>query len=425
MAGFALDLPTLQNWSCHSCSGCCRQHGIAITEDEQRRIAAQGWTPADGISAGQPLFVRMGRWPGKRWWRLAHQPDGRCVFLDDQGLCRIHARFGEPAKPLACRIYPYAFHPAGKKVVVSLRFSCPSVVRNQGRSVAAQSRDLRDLSRQVVPENVTRARPPLLKPGVRLEWEDILRIVAALESAFAAGSAPVAVRLLRNLQLIDLLEKCKLDTIRGERLTELLGLLGAAAEGDVPDDLDLGALPPPSRLGRMQFRLLCGHYARKDSYGTIDRSLSGRLHLFRAALKLARGSGMLPRLQASFPAAPFESLERPCGPLSPEAEEILGRYYRIKLRGLHFCGAAYYHRPLIEGFRSLALVYPAVLWIARWLAAAGGRERPTTDDVAAALAQVDHHHGYSPALGGFTARSRVKTLATLGDISRLCAWYAR
>ena len=51
-----------------------------------------------------------------RRYRLGHQADGACVFLDERGLCRIHAKFGEQAKPLACRIYPYAFHPAGKKI---------------------------------------------------------------------------------------------------------------------------------------------------------------------------------------------------------------------------------------------------------------------------------------------------------------------
>ncbi|HET6426488.1 MAG TPA: YkgJ family cysteine cluster protein [Planctomycetaceae bacterium] len=116
-----LQLPTIQNWDCHNCGGCCTQHLIEVTEAERQRILAQNWTPADGIPAGQPLFEWHAGPPWKKRYRLAHRPDGGCVFLDDKGLCRIHAKFGEAAKPLACRIYPYAFHPQGKSVTVSLR----------------------------------------------------------------------------------------------------------------------------------------------------------------------------------------------------------------------------------------------------------------------------------------------------------------
>ncbi len=422
MSGYTLELPTLQNWSCHSCSGCCRQHGIAITEEERQRIAQQQWTAADGIPEGQPLFVRMGGWFGRRWWRLAHQPDGRCVFLDDRGLCRIHAKFGEAAKPLACRIYPYAFHPKGRQVVVSLRFSCPSVVKNLGRPVIAQKGELRDLARQVVPENISQAAPPKLTERTRLAWPDLLRVVHALDETLAAATAPVAVRLWRGLHWLSLVEQAKFHAVSGERLDELLDLLRGAAEAELPPDSPLASVPPPSRLGRTLFRLHAGQYARIDSYTSAQKGLAGRWRLFRAAVRLVRGTGTLPRLQERLAAVPFAALERSFGPLPAEADEMLTRYYRIKLEGLHFCGLAYYGIPLVEGFRSLALIYPVVLWIARWLAASQGGERLTADDVADALATADHHHGYSPALGSFGARSRVRTLAQTGDLERLIAW---
>ena len=188
MPAFGLELPTIQNWNCQSCSGCCRQHGIYITDEEHARIEGQGWTESDGIRPGQPLFVRMGGMLEKKWWRLAHQPDGGCVFLNEDGLCRIHAKFGEDAKPLACRIYPYAFHPAGKKIAVSLRFSCPSVVKNVGRGVADQAKEVREIARQVVPEHATDALPPdlsrdnsssgLISANSRAPWTRPLRTMA-------------------------------------------------------------------------------------------------------------------------------------------------------------------------------------------------------------------------------------------------------
>ena len=97
----------------------------------------------------------------------------------------------------------------------------------------------------------------------------------------------------------------------------------------------------------------------------------------------------------------------------------------MKIQGLHFCGPAYYGVPLVEGFRSLALIYPAILWIARWLAAGDDRISLQLDDLQQAMAIADHHHGYSPAFGRPAFRHRVRLLAKTGDIARLCAWYGR
>src|SRR5205085_48930 len=157
--------------------GCCRQHLIEVTVDERQRIESQHWTAAEGVPADRPLFVRLGLFPGSERYRLAHQPDGACIFLNEQGRCRIHAKFGEAAKPLACRIYPYAFHPAGKSIAVSLRFSCPSVVANRGATLESQKRDLKALERLVVPEGAERMPPPEISPRQRLDWPDTLHIV--------------------------------------------------------------------------------------------------------------------------------------------------------------------------------------------------------------------------------------------------------
>ena len=231
--------------------------------------------------------------------------------------------------------------------------------------------------------------------------------------------------MLRALGWLELLDSAKLDAISGDRLTELLELLRRAATDEVPDDFRLDALAPPGVMGRMLFRLLAGQYARIDSYTAQHGSVRGRFRMLVSALRLARGRGRLPSLDPRLERIDFARLETSRGPLPAEAEEMLTRYFRVKLQGMHFCGRAYYGVPLVEGFRSLALVLPVTLWIARWLAATRAREGLTVDDIADALAMADHHHGYSPALGTFAARGRVRTLHTLGDLTRLVAWYSR
>lgn len=415
-----LQLPTIQNWSCHNCSGCCRQHLIEITEEERQRILDQKWTTKDGVSDG-PVVVPHGGLLFKKSWRLAHGSDGGCVFLNDDGLCRIHAKFGEAAKPLACRIYPYALHPAGKKVTVSLRFSCPSVVANLGKPVSENRDELKKIERLVVPENADRIPPPLISKREQLDWPDTLKIVNALhELVTQDDEAGIIERLYRALFVVGLVGEAQFDVIRGARLGDFLEILSEAALGEeLPEPVQ------PAGVMQMQFRLLVAHYARKDTVADLDAGFAGRWRLFRAATKFASGRGSAAPLQDCFTKVPFDAMEQPFGELPEEFEEILTRYLSVKLQGLHFCGPAYYGISLVEGFRSLVLIVAAMCWIAKWLAASDGRSEWTTEDLSKAMTIADHHHGYSPIFGSSGFRRRVNMFAKTDDLTRILLWHAR
>ncbi len=415
-----LQLPTIQNWSCHNCSGCCRQHLIEITEEERQRILDQKWTAKDGVSDG-PVVVPHGGSLFKKSWRLAHGSDGGCVFLNDDGLCRIHAKFGEAAKPLACRIYPYALHPAGKKVTVSLRFSCPSVVANLGKPVSENRDELKKIERLVVPENADQISPPKISNREQLDWPDTLKIVNALHELITQDDeVGIIDRLYRALFVVGLVGEAQFDLIRGARLGDFLEILSEAASGEeLPEPVQ------PAAVMQMQFRLLVAHYARKDTVADLDAGLAGRWRLFRAATKFASGQGSAAPLQDCFNEVPFEAMDQPFGEIPDEFEEILTRYLSVKLQGLHFCGPAYYGIPLVEGFRSLVLIVAAMCWIAKWLAASDGRSQWTTEDLSKAMTIADHHHGYSPVFGSGGFRRRVNMFAKTDDLTRILLWHAR
>lgn len=421
MANPRLELPILQNWSCHNCGGCCRQHLIEVTEAERQRILSQNWTAQDGVQ--QPVLVWHLGPAWKKRYRLAHQKDGGCVFLDDRGLCRIHAKFGEPAKPLACRIYPYAFHPSGKTSVVSLRYSCPSVVANKGASVTSQAGELRRLAELVIPEGAHRFPAPKLTERDRVDWADFLPFVEAVDHTLTDPGAPLSLKIARAVTWTSLVGQSAFEKLRGPRIRELIGLLMEAARIDLPSIPE--QIDEPSSMGRLYFRTLVAQYARKDTVADLSSGVFGRWKLFRAILKFTRGTGQIPPLQPVFKSVPFTSVEPAFGVLDPEVESILTRYFRVKVQGLHFCGPAYYDVPFAEGFHSLALMLPVTLWLARWLAAGDGRDRLTIADVSTALSIADHHHGYSPALGQSASRKRVRWLAESGDLNRLCLWYSR
>lgn len=415
-----ITLPTIQNWNCHNCSGCCKQHLIEITEAERQRILDQKWTEADGIPPGQPVVVPHGGTWFKRGHRLAHRPDGACVFLDDRGLCRIHAKFGEAAKPLACRIYPYAFHPGGRRITVSLRFSCPSVVANKGRACTQNKGEINQIAKLVVPEGIEKLPPPGITSRETVDWDDLWRITNTFDELVTDEETPLIPKLFMLLRVADLLSQASLKVIRGQRLDELLELLVAtAAEEGVPEP------SAPQPIAAIQFRLLVAHYARKDTVADLDAGWWHRWQLLRAALKFAQGQGKTPQLQECFAEVPFEHLEQSWGELPEGTDELLTRYLRVKLQGLHFCGRAYYDVPFVEGFQSLVLIVPAILWIARWLAASNDRNQLMFADIERALAIADHHHGFSPIFGSRGFRQRVNFLARTGELGKLLLWYSR
>ena len=126
-------LPVLQNWDCHVCGSCCKEYLVTVTDEERRRIEAQGWDKDPEIG-DLPLFSKSGPWWARRS-HLTHRGDGSCIFLTAQGRCRIHERFGYAAKPLPCRLFPFLLVPAGDYWRVGVRFAWPSAAANKGRSV--------------------------------------------------------------------------------------------------------------------------------------------------------------------------------------------------------------------------------------------------------------------------------------------------
>lgn len=408
-----IEAPPFQNWSCHGCTSCCRGRLlIQLSAADNERIQAQGWTEADGINPETMIIEERGQ------LRLGHQADGACVFLDGAGRCRIHGRFGEAAKPLACRLYPLAIHPAGDKLVVSLRFSCPSAAASTGAALSEQLPSIRRLADEVVPPGYEPGPPPPVLRGPGLDWPDFLRYVSYLDKTMAVPSSPVLQNLLRALHWLKAVEKAQFDQLTGPDADEVLGALVKSAGEKLPSLTR--TVPSPSRFGKLFFRLLVIEHARTVTVRDMLSPGRYRGKMLWALLRFATGRGNVPALSRELKSVPFAELEKPFGPIPQDAEAMLTRFIRVKIQGLHFCGKAYYGEPLIEGFYSLALLLPIILWIARWLALAEGRSGLSAGEIARAIAIADHNHGYAPNLGAFGSRWRVRLLAHRDDISRLC-----
>src|SRR5262245_3200248 len=102
-----------QRYSCHSCTNCCRDLVVHLTLEDRRKIDAQGYA----AKLGAPPYVRL-----ESSYVLNHGPDGACISLQTDGLCRIHAEHGMAAKPLACHVYPFTLERDREGLQAGIRF---------------------------------------------------------------------------------------------------------------------------------------------------------------------------------------------------------------------------------------------------------------------------------------------------------------
>ena len=414
-------LSVLQNWDCQSCGDCCKSYHVRVSASESARIHGQGWDK-DPELVLVPLTIHDKKMGGER---LNHKEDGSCVFLDNENRCRIHAKHGEAAKPMACRIYPYVMVPADDHWRVGLRYACPAVSENVGRPLAEHQKELREFASILEAEPETdieeSATPPELQPGQSLSWADLIAFTKAINAMLSDISGSIELRLRRVLALSSLCRKSRFESVQGRRLTEFLDLITTALNDEVVDEAE--AMTPPGWVGRMIFRQMTAIYCRRDYGPYAGVGSHGRIARLRSAWRFAMGRGKVPRLHALMPETNFNVVEQPLKELSLDTDALLTRYYRVKVESLQFCGSANFHYKFWDGLDSLLLTYPATMWLARVLRSDGAL---TADEaVSMALRIVDDNFAYNTLLGSNRQKWAVNRLSERGEIAKLIAWYSR
>jgi lysine-N-methylase len=412
-------LPVLQNWDCHGCTDCCRQYQVPVTDEERRLIESQGWDKDEELG-DLPLFVRTGPW-WRRGYRLSDRGNGDCIFLSPQGRCRIHERFGSNAKPLACRLFPYVLIPMGDHWRVTLRFACPSAAANRGKPLAEHNEELTGFASELeVREDMAKRQVPAppLQGGQRVAWPDVLRFIQALVKLLRERDDAFERRMRKCLALAKLCRQARFDKVAGDRLSEFLALVGSGLDALAP--AASADTAPPSWIGRILFRQALALYVRKDHGPERGPATHGRLALLGAAYRFAKGRGKVPAIHRALPETTFELVEAANGSLPAEADEVLERYYVAKVFAGQFCGPTNFNQSFWDGFESLALTLPVILWLMRAFHA-----KSTADAAIEAIRIVDDHLGLNPLLGKFRQRLASNILARRGELERLIAWYSR
>ena len=421
-------LTVLQNWDCQGCSACCRHYHVSVSPEELARIESQGWDREPEFQ-GTPLVVRTGGWFSKASYRLNHRADGACVFLGPDNRCRIHARHGAAAKPLACRVYPYMLVPAGDHWNFGLRFACPAAADNAGRPLSEHLGEAGEFAAAMETDIGTATLagpPPPLQGSQRVSWSDLSRIITAISKVLANRDDAVERRWRKVLFLVQMLRPAKLDgkgdakkAVTGGRLSELLHVLSLVAEDEVPAT---GDAPRPGWVGRMVFRPLVALYARKDTGPDRGTAQVGLARRFVAGVRFARGKGTVPRVHAAIPSATFADADKPFGRLSEQADSLLTRWARVKVESGQFCGPTNFGLAVWDGLESLAAAFAAAMWLGRILAAGA---RPVDESLTLAVRIADDNFGFNKLLGSARQKFALRLLAVKGELPKLVAWYGK
>lgn len=404
--------PGFQHYDCTSCGDCCRgRFAIVVTQEDRDRIDGQGWTDEDLDLGGKPLFSQHGD-----GFQLAHRPDGACVFLENN-LCRIHAKYGEPAKPVACRMYPFVLVPLGGDVRVDVRYDCPATAKNLGRPITEHRKDLQKLVKPALPENAAELPTPPLYGRVKLSWAQLSRVTETFERVLLDVSLDITRRITACVNLAAVLRHPRIATLEGEEFDEYLE--DVAAEVQSAAAADTLRRKSPSGPEHVAFRQLAGLYSRYDRVGE-KAHLTKRLSV---SLAMLSGKGAVPQLRDNFPEVTFDQMETETGVPTPEAAQVLERYLHTHLSSMGFFGPSFYGRSYLDGVNSLLLTYPLICWFARAYAASEGLTAPSASCIERALMIVDHQHGVTPLLDIPTERFRTNMLTDRSALRTLVIWY--
>jgi lysine-N-methylase len=375
-------------FSCTGCGDCCRGWDVPLAAGEAARLEALDWAGREAGLEGGARVVRLRRASAGVTHRLERGPDGACAYLAADAACLIHRHFGEEAKPLACRLYPFSFRAVGDRVAVDAALSCRAIALGHGAPLSEREEEWSALLAGLGPLPEADHR---LTRKVRLDGRVLLEIEGDLLTLLAD-------RQLDFLQRV----RCALDFARlattGDPSTAAARTLRRALVEALP--AQVRARPAEDELDRTQRAVFF-----QWLYLAVNPPRSGAdaLSPSEAAREQRRRvrDGNLYRAVARRPwvdgrelSASFEDVAAVgATALRTDADGQLERFFRAKVVGQRFLLAGEREMPFAEAVPKLLLWYPLAIWTAKALAADRRADEAGPEDVRTALRLLDRSLG--------------------------------
>ncbi len=408
-------LKSEEKWDCHQCGFCCRGTLIPLSRLDAERLQSQGWESEPEFR--NQIITVVDR-TAESGTRLAQRADGTCVFLKEDGLCRIHSKFGIEAKPIVCQTFPFQLIARENQAIMTLHRACPSAAADRGQPTSVQLPLIKQLVRSGK-LHLQATSPPALKAKEFRDWKTIGKVLESVGGLLQDQRFPPVRRLVHALQFANLLQAAKTQRLNNEQIVELAQTLAELA----PEESKpfFAEREPPKRYAKVLFRLAAVNFARLHPESQHRPSWASRWELIHVALKAVRGVGVTPKLGGFYPRVPIEELEAPLGVLPPEVYLPLNRFIETSAESQMYALANRQGWSIVDSVRHLALSFPVALWMLRWIARG---QAPSDRDMLHIVCALDRSQGYGP-LTANNHRSRLAMLATNGELERLVVWYAR
>jgi Fe-S-cluster containining protein len=367
-------------FACHSCGWCCQQPWATnLTAEEAERIGKIDWAALFPDLTGKTL-VHARRTSLGTVYELAKGEGSRCVFLDSNQRCRIHAHLGAEAKPHACRQFPYLPVTHAGTQRVGLNFGCRAVQDAAGPTLADQAADVDALVPAAPDGSAPPPRPWSATLHDALPADAAEQLWQSLTDEFDPGvDRPVRARFECCLAKLDSVLSAPVDA-RAERLTELLA--SPADDARVEPAASPAALPLPPRM-------LFAANLYPDLCDPRKMGLLSRFALIPRLMAVTQLRGAYPsRLLAQNVAlTPIFATSPPT--LSAEANTLLSRCFHARLWQRH---ALPRRRSIVAALHQHLLDFGTIVFFASALApqAVAAGELPY-DAVRKALTLVEFH----------------------------------
>ena len=198
-------------YRCANAGACCTSNWpIPIETDRHERLrAAMASGALRALARDVPPFIEPAADADEDSAALLATSHGRCVFHDPTGRCAIHSALGHDALPLACRQFPRVSVIDPRGVSVTLSHYCPTAAAllndgNNGND--GNDRELEGpegnaaivVNARAFPAhgeyiglNARTALPPLLRPGMLLDWDSWWEIERlGVDTLLTGGGSP-------------------------------------------------------------------------------------------------------------------------------------------------------------------------------------------------------------------------------------------
>lgn len=397
-------------FTCQHSGACCRgDWRIGVDPASHARLARIDWSGLIPAGGADERFVPLpAALPGGERVEVARRPDGACVFLTPDTRCAIHTVLGGPAKPRACREFPYQFVATPDGVVVGVSYACTAVRAGHGRPLAEQHAEILDLV--TASPNVRRLPEPLLLyRALTLTWAEYRTLEATLLDLLDDHAVPLPVALVAGSALVSLAvalaQVQRRERAAGREPGETLerGIERMRAQGCRPLVELAAQARASSRAAAAPLALLYTWLelsSRRLSRPRLVLALARNLHRFR------RARGQVPDLVGGHGTVALEDVARVgCDIGQPDLDAFLRGYWRhvVVRRSLVPMHGVF------RGYQTLLLLHAFTRWAARVQAHRRGAATVGLDDLRDAVRVTEQRYVLHSRFAGLFDVSPVLT----------------